>query len=41
MITPNSQTMPIEGGPSWINSERYYIDATADGPLTEEMMVGP
>src|ERR1700685_3827898 len=26
MITRNSRTLPIEGGPGWINFERYYID---------------
>jgi bla regulator protein BlaR1 len=40
-ITRNSRTLAIEGGPGWINSERYYIDAKAEGPQTEEMMRGP
>lgn len=40
-ISRNSRTVPIEGAPGWINSERYYIDAKADGPLTQEMMRGP
>jgi len=41
MITSNSRTVPIEGAPSWVNSERYYIDAMAEGPQTEAMMRGP
>jgi bla regulator protein BlaR1 len=41
MITRNSRTVPIEGGPGWIDSERYYIDAKAEGPETQEMMKGP
>jgi uncharacterized protein (TIGR03435 family) len=41
LISPNSRTVPIEGGPGWINSERYYIDAKAEGPQTQDMMRGP
>jgi bla regulator protein blaR1 len=40
-ITPNSRTVPIEGAPGWINSERYNIDAKTEGPEAWEMMRGP
>ena len=32
---------PIQGGPSWINSERYTIVAKAEGDPGEGVMVGP
>jgi uncharacterized protein (TIGR03435 family) len=36
-------TMPatIEGGPGWITSERYEIDAKVDGAASLDMMIGP
>ncbi|HTB12590.1 MAG TPA: TIGR03435 family protein [Bryobacteraceae bacterium] len=33
--------VPIEGGPGWINSERYTIDAKAEGAPSHGMMHGP
>ena len=32
---------PIEGGPAWIDSERYIIDAKPESPQSQEMMRGP
>ncbi len=34
-------SVPIEGGPAWIHSERYSINAKSDGRATPEMMQGP
>jgi uncharacterized protein (TIGR03435 family) len=33
--------IPIEGGPNWISSERYTINAEAEGAPTRAMMAGP
>jgi uncharacterized protein (TIGR03435 family) len=33
--------VPISGGPGWINSDRYTVDAKPEGPQSEEMMNGP
>lgn len=33
--------LPIRGGPKWIHSEMYRIDAKADGHPGREMMQGP
>ena len=32
---------PIEGGPSWIDSERYTINAEAEGSPSAAVMKGP
>jgi Protein of unknown function (DUF3738) len=34
-------SVPIEGGPGWINSDPYEIDATAEGAPGFSMMRGP
>lgn len=31
----------VEGGPGWINSERYQVDAKDEGPQSQGMMNGP
>jgi uncharacterized protein (TIGR03435 family) len=33
--------VPIEGAPAWINSERYSIEAKAEGTASRIMMQGP
>jgi uncharacterized protein (TIGR03435 family) len=33
--------LPLEGGPAWVNSARYTIDAKAEGPQSGAMMRGP
>jgi uncharacterized protein (TIGR03435 family) len=35
------QAIPIEGGPDWMNSERYTIEAKAEGVVDRGMMQGP
>jgi bla regulator protein blaR1 len=35
------KVIPIEGGPDWIHSERYEIDAKSDGQPSILMMEGP
>jgi uncharacterized protein (TIGR03435 family) len=35
------QPTPIEGGPDWVTSERYTIDAKADDGASTRMMQGP
>jgi uncharacterized protein (TIGR03435 family) len=33
--------LPVKGGPKWIHSDMYRIDATASGHPSAEMMMGP
>lgn len=35
------RAISVEGGPNWINSERYQINAEVEGAPTREMMNGP
>ena len=37
----STKMIPIEGGPDWIHSERWAIDAKADGQPSILMMQGP
>lgn len=34
-------SVPISGGPTWVNTERFQIDATSDVPQTSGTMNGP
>jgi uncharacterized protein (TIGR03435 family) len=38
---PGGPMPPIDGGPSWLDSERYKVDAKAEGAPGQEMMRGP
>jgi bla regulator protein BlaR1 len=38
---PGAVETPVEGGPAWIESERYKVDAKAEGTPGQEMMRGP
>jgi len=40
-VSPTFLMQPISGGPSWMNSDLYRIDAKAEGPANLEMMRGP
>jgi uncharacterized protein (TIGR03435 family) len=41
LITRRFFAQPIKGSPAWINSDRYTIDAKAEGPQSLEIMRGP
>jgi bla regulator protein blaR1 len=38
---PTWKSVPIEGAPAWLNSERYTIAAKAESPQGRAMMFGP
>ena len=38
---PPGQEIPVEGGPGWVNSDFYTIEATAEGTPGLEIMSGP
>lgn len=37
----SAEIIPIEGGPDWIHSETFEIDAKSDGHPSIQMMLGP
>jgi uncharacterized protein (TIGR03435 family) len=40
-LTARQRSQPIKGSAGWIKSERFTIDAKANGPASTEMMQGP
>jgi bla regulator protein BlaR1 len=37
----STRVPPIEGAPAWLSSERYTVEATAEGTPGQPMMLGP
>jgi uncharacterized protein (TIGR03435 family) len=40
-VVPLGSAPPVSGGPAWIYSDLYSINATADGKASEALMEGP
>lgn len=40
-VSRNPQSLPVSGGPAWIDSDLYDINAKAEGNPRMEMMMGP
>ena len=40
-VSPSSFQIPIAGGPPWLDSDRYSIDAIVEQRVNTEMMKGP
>ena len=40
-VSINTQPLHMEGDPSWMRSEHYFLSAKADGPARTEMLAGP
>ena len=40
-VAPGAFQIPIANGPSWLDADRYTIDAKAEVPINVEMMKGP
>jgi uncharacterized protein (TIGR03435 family) len=40
-VTIDPQPLHMEGGPSWMRSERFTVSARSDGPVRAETLAGP